>query len=141
MAYRPGLTRLFSTVPQAWLNLLTVSKSITQSNEWLGIFESQTSEFPILITQATKEWRLPITNQVTEIPLGAAPTHEVMTMSRLLCASHDSHPLPQIRGILRRVRIIMVAKGAATKKKHFHLYASPIDQLTFDEGRWVWLDN
>jgi hypothetical protein len=73
--------------------------------------------------------------------MGPAPQFMVLAPSMLFQHVEDPHHISQIQGIIRRVQIIQVARGADKKKPPFPLFAGRLDTLDFDAGCWKWPDN
>ena len=105
---------------------------------WLGIFEFQNNEFPLILTQTTRDQIPPTTKVVIDIKLGLAHQYVIMKMSRLLSPAQDAQFFWRI---LRRVYIIIVAQGSDKKKQPFKIYAGPLNQITWDASLWHQPDN
>ncbi|KAG0595756.1 hypothetical protein M758_UG194400 [Ceratodon purpureus] len=129
-------------MPAPWLRLLRRRPTPPDPKEWVGFFHHPADPLPILLCQATAQFR-PLAHSaigIFDLP-ASVPRYTVGAQSRQLYSDNPPgvHPTHVIfQGFARPVRIPTLLRGQ--EKTPIHLYVAPTAKLEFDRNRWLWPD-
>ncbi|KAG0571902.1 hypothetical protein KC19_VG052100 [Ceratodon purpureus] len=139
-AERAQIDSYQQSVPAEWLALRPGLQDLASPRDWLGVFDGDILEDPLILFQATPHF-------CPRLGPGGVPLHippEIPTFllgrqsRRLLLALDQEPPLRPYVGTVRRVRVLLSPSGSRPRAKAISRYLAPLSCLSFDPARWLW---
>lgn len=136
-----------------WPGLMQGPPDRASEYDWVGIYDTATSELPVCVIPCVNGFTLPLRSHVSELTVPFSQAYfTVQPRGRYLVKlagaerattsvidPTDNGPASIFHGQSHRVRVIEIERGQP-KVKQFLFYGR-IDQLSFDPDRIMWHDD